>query len=175
MNTKYIGKGLVQRLECPPHNPYVPGSKFRQVPNSLTYSKKAASVDERSLPWIWYFWFVNWEKGLVSVLQLVSKQQLHSSRLHCSDVEWGAFAYHVIWESGQMLGIHSRPSDGDVKWRSREQEWGANSHPCLVILWTLIEKRRLEISRFSSTIMTRHNDFPSATVGLPYPWVSKLN
>ena len=34
-------------------------------------------------------------KGFVSVLQLVSKQ-LHSSRLHCSDVEWGAFAYHGI-------------------------------------------------------------------------------
>ena len=63
------------------------------------------------------------EKGFVSVLQLVSKQ-LHSSRLHCSDVEWGAFAYHGIWESGQMLGVHSRPSDGDVKWRSREQDWG---------------------------------------------------
>ena len=138
------------------------GSRFKIPPGSrffdLFKNRCQCSVDERSLPWIWYFWFVNWEKGFVSVLQLVSKQ-LHSSRLHCSDVEWGAFAYHGIWESGQMLGVHSRPSDGDVKWRSREAGLGANSHPCLVILWTLIEKRRLEISRCSSTIITRYNGF----------------
>lgn len=39
-------------------------------------------------------------------------------------------------------GVHSRPSDGDVKWRSWKQVWvcmGMLVHPCLVNLWTLTE------------------------------------
>ena len=145
------------------------GSRFktRQDPDSLTYSKIAASAVLMS--GVFRGFGISGlgigEKGFVS-------KQLHSSRLHYNDVEWGAFAYPGIWESGQMLGVHSRPSDTDVKWQSREQDWG-RFYTCLVILWTLIEKRRLEISRCLSMIITRYKDFTWATVRLPYPWVTK--
>ena len=39
-----------------------PGSRFFD----LFKNRCQCSVDERSLPWIWYFWFVNWGKGFVS-------------------------------------------------------------------------------------------------------------
>ena len=46
------------------------GSRFKIPPGSrffdLFKNRCQCSVD-RSLPWIWYLWFVNWEKGFVSV------------------------------------------------------------------------------------------------------------
>ena len=53
----------------------------------------------------------------VYVTRYIITDNTESAQFNISngDVEWGAFAYHGIWESGQMLGVHSRPSDGDVK------------------------------------------------------------
>ena len=116
--TLTLNKGLAQHLELVSASQSL-GSRFktRQDPGSLTYSKIAASAVLMSgiFRGFGISGFGIGEKGFVS-------KQLHSSRLHCSDVEWGAFAYHGIWESGQMLGVHSHPSDGVVKWRSREQD-----------------------------------------------------
>ena len=77
--------GLVQWLECPPHNPKVPGSKFRQDPYSLTYSRIAAmlcSVDDQAESSVDLVFLVCELGKWVSFLK-----QLHSSRLHYSDVE----------------------------------------------------------------------------------------
>ena len=67
---------------------------------------------------------------------------------------WNNFVHHgctAVMSNGVPLpttvfekvvkcwGIHCRPSGGDVKWRSWEQDWGRIDTPAIVILWTLIE------------------------------------
>ena len=100
------------------HDPYLYTvySKFRQEPDSLTYSKNRCqcSVHERrSFRGFGTFGFGIGKRGLFLFFTWFRNNSVRR-----------AFAYHGIWESGQMLGVRSRPSDGDVKWRSREQDWG---------------------------------------------------
>ena len=69
--------------------------------------------------------FLVWELGKRGCFETT----IHSSRLHCSDVEWGALPTTVLRKWSNDGGTYSRPSDGDVKWRSREQDWGQNHTP----------------------------------------------
>lgn len=87
----------------------------------------------------WCWWVQNWwiliGYHIVRFMKLCDSgsHDIFSVQLSSSGAEQRTSTPPSLWQSGQRLWIHSCPSDGDVKWRSWEQDWDGLVHTCLVL------------------------------------------
>ena len=147
------------------------GSKLSKIAASA-----CSDIDERSLPWIWYFWFVNWRLFLFfawfwnnSVCH-VGCTAVMSNGVPC--LPW----YLRKWSNAG--GIYTLvPRMGTLN-GGPGIKIGGKFTPLSCYLPSLNSHRKEKAWNKPVCIhdhYTRYKDFTWATVRLSYPWVYKLN